>query len=55
MSVCPKCKRKLKRVYNDFDDDELAIESLSDDIIIVNCGYCEYSYYCENCDEFFSI
>ena len=51
---CPKCERTLKKVFHDADD-ELAMESLKGEIIIGNCCESEYNYYCEYCDEFFSI
>jgi hypothetical protein len=54
MSKCPKCERKLVKVFHDATD-ELAIESLKGEIIIGNCCESKYNYYCEYCDEFFII
>ena len=34
MIKCPKCKRKLKKVFHGEPTDELAIESLDSEIII---------------------
>ncbi|MBQ2831062.1 hypothetical protein [Methanobrevibacter sp.] len=55
MKRCPKCKRELKKVFHGDPTDELAIESLDNDIIIGN--YCDgnLNYYCEYCDEFFQL
>lgn len=55
MSYCPKCFRKLKKVFHDVTSEDLAIESLSGEVIIGNCGNSEYDYYCENCDEYFKL
>lgn len=55
MSTCPKCFRKLKKVYHDVTSEDLAVESLNGEVIIGNCCGSEYNYYCENCDEFFQI
>ena len=49
---CPKCERKLKKVFHDTTD-ELAIESLNGEIILGNCCKSDYNYYCDYCDEFF--
>ena len=51
---CPKCERKLKKVFHGASD-EMAIESLNREIILGNCCESEYNYYCENCDEFFQL
>ena len=51
---CPKCERKLKKVFHDASD-EMAIESLNGEVILGNCCESEYNYYCENCDEFFQL
>ena len=51
---CPKCERKLKKVFHEVND-ELACESLNGEIIIGNCCVNEYNYYCEYCDEFFNL
>ncbi len=50
---CPKCERELKKVYHGEPSDELAVDSLSGEIIIGNCCDIECNYYCEYCDEFF--
>lgn len=55
MKTCPKCKRKLKKVFHGEPADELAIESFENEVIIGNCCESEYNYYCEYCDEFFSL
>lgn len=55
MIKCPRCNRKLIRVFHGEPDDELAIQSLSDEIIIGNCCESSYNYYCDNCDEFFQL
>ena len=55
MKTCPKCMRKLKKVYHGNPSDELAVESLTGEIIIGNCCESPYNYYCENCDEFFIL
>ena len=55
METCPKCKRKLKKVFHGEPDDELAIEAMNNEIIIGNCCESNYNYYCEYCDEFFMI
>ena len=54
MKTCPKCKRLLKKVFHS-PTDELAVESLENEIIIGNCCQSSYNYYCEYCDEFFSL
>lgn len=54
MKKCPKCERKLTRVFHG-PSDELAVYSQSEEIILGNCCSSEYNYYCENCDEFFSL
>ena len=51
---CPKCERKLKKVFTASSDD-LAEESLNGEIILGNCGNEIYNYYCEYCDEYFSF
>ncbi len=53
MCKCPKCERKLVKVFNDTTD-ELAIASFDGEIILGNCCESEYNYYCEYCDEFSS-
>ena len=55
MMKCPKCEKNLIKVFHGSPSDELAIESLNNEIIIGNCCECEYNYYCEYCDEFFII
>ncbi|MER2014550.1 MAG: hypothetical protein ABS871_08005 [Methanobrevibacter sp.] len=55
MKTCPKCNRELKRVYHGEPTDELAIESLKNEILIGNCCQSDYNFYCEYCDEFFSL
>lgn len=55
MKNCPKCERKLKRVFHGEPTDELAIMSLDSEILIGNYCECIYNYYCDNCDEFFSL
>ena len=55
MKTCPKCERKLIKVFNGKPTDELAIESQNDEIIIGNCCSSDYSYYCDYCDEFFQL
>ena len=55
MQSCPKCKRKLKKVFHGEPEDELAIESFENEIIIGNCCEISCNYYCEYCDEFFSL
>ncbi|WP_297826117.1 hypothetical protein [uncultured Methanobrevibacter sp.] len=55
MKTCPKCRKKLIKVFHGEPGDELAVESLNNEIIIGNCCDSEYSYYCEYCDEFFKI
>lgn len=52
MKTCPKCQRKLIRVFHDTTD-KLAVESLNGEIIFGNCCTSKYDYYCEYCDEFF--
>lgn len=47
--------RPLKKVFHGEPTDELAIESLENEVIIGNCCGSEYNHYCENCDEFFSL
>ena len=54
MKRCPKCQRELKKVFHDTTD-EMAIESLTGEIIIGNCCESEFNYYCEYCDEFFQL
>jgi hypothetical protein len=54
MKTCPKCKRKLKKVFHDTTD-EMAVESMNGEIILGNCCSSEYNYYCEYCDEFFKF
>ena len=53
MKTCPKCKRPLKKVFHGEPTEELALESLNNEIIIGNCCESNHNYYCENCDEFF--
>ena len=53
MKTCPKCRKKLIKFFHGEPGDELAVESLNNEIIIGNCCDSEYSYYCEYCDEFF--
>ena len=55
MAECPKCRRELKKVFHASPTDELAIESLENEIIIGNCCESDYNYYCEYCDEFFQL
>ena len=55
MTTCPKCKRELKKVFHGEPTDELAIESLGNEIIIGNCCESNYDYYCDYCDEFFQL
>lgn len=55
MKSCPKCERKLVKVFNGEPGDELAIESLKGEIIIGNCCDSLYNYYCEYCDEYFQL
>ena len=55
MVKCPKCNRQLKRVFHGEPTDELAIESLENEIIIGNWCESNYNYYCEYCDEFFEL
>ena len=55
MKTCPKCMRELKKVFNSDSGDELALESLDNEIILGNCYVDEHTYYCEYCDEFFKI
>ena len=55
MPKCPKCEKELKRVFHGEPNDEMAIESLNDEIIIGNCCESNYNYYCEYCDEFFEL
>lgn len=55
MKNCPKCKKQLKKVFHGEPTDELAIESLEREIIIGNCCESNCNYYCEYCDEFFSL
>lgn len=54
MAKCPKCKRKLTPVFHE-SNDEMAIESLNNSIIIGNCCESDFNYYCEYCDEFFQF
>ncbi|MBQ8018236.1 MAG: hypothetical protein IJ258_09065 [Methanobrevibacter sp.] len=54
MCKCPKCERKLVKVFHDTTD-ELAIASFNGEIILGNCCESEYNYYCEYCDEFFQL
>ena len=55
MQTCPKCKRSLKKVFHGEPTDELAIESLNNEIIIGSFCESDYNYYCEYCDEFFKL
>jgi hypothetical protein len=55
MTKCPKCRRKLKKVFHGEPTDELAIESFENEVIIGNCCESTYNYYCEYCDEFFQL
>ena len=55
MTLCPKCKKELIKVFHGAPDDELAIESQNNEIIIGNCCESTYNYYCEYCDEFFKF
>ena len=55
MKQCPKCERKLIKVFHGEPDEELAIESMDNEIIIGNCCESDYNYYCENCDAFFKL
>ena len=48
---CPYCERELVKVFHGEPNEELAIESLDNPVIIGNCCSSEYNYYCENCDE----
>ncbi|WP_458405786.1 hypothetical protein [Methanobrevibacter sp.] len=52
---CPYCERKLVKVFHGEPGDELAKESLDNDIIIGNCCESKYNYYCEYCDQFFQL
>ncbi|MGX8693304.1 MAG: hypothetical protein ACSW71_00205 [Methanobrevibacter sp.] len=45
----------MKKVFHGEPADELAIESLENEIIIGNCCEISCNYYCEYCDEFFSL
>ena len=54
MKECPKCGRKLTRVFHG-PSDEMAVYSQKEDIIIGNCCSSDYNYYCEYCDEFFQL
>lgn len=47
--------RPLKKVFHGDPTDELAIESLENEIIIGACCEDDCNYYCEYCDEFFSL
>lgn len=55
MKICPKCQRKLKKVFHGEATDELAVESFENEIIIGNCCNNTYNYYCEYCDEFHQL
>ena len=55
MKRCPKCNRELKKVYHGEPTEELAIESMENEIIIGNCCHSHNNYYCEYCDEFYSL
>ncbi|MGN0177532.1 MAG: hypothetical protein ACI389_06845 [Methanobrevibacter sp.] len=55
MKSCPRCMRELKKVFHGPPSDELAIESLENEIILGNCCTNKYNYYCEYCDEFFQL
>ena len=55
MKTCPKCGKKLIRVFHGEPTEELAIEYETNDIIIGNCCSSDYNYYCEYCDEFFQV
>jgi hypothetical protein len=55
MESCPKCGKKLIRVFHGEPDEELAIESMKGEIIIGNCCDSACSHYCEYCDEFFQL
>lgn len=48
-------QRKLKRVFYGEPTDEMAIESLENEVIIGNFCQSTYNYYCEYCDEFSSF
>ena len=53
--ICPKCGKKLIRVFHGEPTEELAIEYETNDIIMGNCCSSDYNYYCEYCDEFFQL
>ena len=55
MKTCPKCMREIKKVFHGEPDDELAVESMDNKVILGNCCINEYNYYCEYCDEFFQM
>ena len=55
MKTCPKCMREMKKVFHGEPDDELAVESMDNKVILGNCCINEYNYYSEYCDEFFQM
>jgi len=52
---CPYCENEMVKVFHGEPDDELAIESLENEVIIGNCCDFSYNYYCEYCDRFFQL
>ena len=49
MKTCPKCMRELKKVFNSDSGDEVALESLDNEIILGNCyvdamNFLKYEY-----------
>ncbi len=52
---CPYCEKKMVKVFHGEPDDELAIESFENEVIIGNCCDSSYNYYCEYCDSFFQL
>lgn len=55
MKTCPKCGKRLIKVFHGEPTEELAIEYENNEIIIGNCCSSNYNYYCEYCDEFFQL